>query len=103
MPTAVVTGAGTGIGQAIADALAANGACVVYADIDIETAIGRLGPPLEILLRVLPPVETQGLSSEDVAALTDRVRGMIVNQIASWRNDTAASVAALAHGGPRTP
>ena len=34
---AIVTGAARGIGQAIADTLAANGACVVYADIDLET------------------------------------------------------------------
>ena len=35
---AVVTGAGRGIGQAIADALAANGARVVYTDIDLDAA-----------------------------------------------------------------
>ena len=35
---ALVTGAARGIGQAIADSYTANGAQVVYADIDIETA-----------------------------------------------------------------
>lgn len=35
---ALVTGAAGGIGQSIASTLAANGACVVYADIDIEAA-----------------------------------------------------------------
>jgi 3-oxoacyl-[acyl-carrier protein] reductase len=36
--TALVTGAARGIGKAIADALATNGARVVYADIDLPTA-----------------------------------------------------------------
>ena len=35
---ALVTGAARGIGKAIADALAANGAAVVYTDVDIDTA-----------------------------------------------------------------
>ncbi len=35
---ALVTGAARGIGQAIADALGANGARVVYADVDLATA-----------------------------------------------------------------
>jgi NAD(P)-dependent dehydrogenase (short-subunit alcohol dehydrogenase family) len=40
---ALVTGAGRGIGQAIADALAANGARVVYADIDRPSAEAAAG------------------------------------------------------------
>jgi NAD(P)-dependent dehydrogenase (short-subunit alcohol dehydrogenase family) len=36
---ALVTGAARGIGQAIADAFAANGARVIYSDIDFKTAI----------------------------------------------------------------
>jgi 3-oxoacyl-[acyl-carrier protein] reductase len=36
--TALVTGAARGIGQAIADALSANGARVAYTDIEVETA-----------------------------------------------------------------
>jgi len=35
---ALVTGAARGIGQAIADALAANGARVIYTDVDLATA-----------------------------------------------------------------
>ncbi|MEO7299343.1 MAG: SDR family NAD(P)-dependent oxidoreductase, partial [Verrucomicrobiota bacterium] len=35
---ALVTGSARGIGQAIADMLAENGAHVVYADLDLETA-----------------------------------------------------------------
>jgi NAD(P)-dependent dehydrogenase (short-subunit alcohol dehydrogenase family) len=41
---ALVTGAGRGIGQAIADSLRANGAMVVYTDIDEETALASAGP-----------------------------------------------------------
>ena len=53
--TALVTGAARGIGQAIADAMAANGARVVYADIDFETArksaartAGSLALPMDV-------------------------------------------------------
>ncbi len=38
-----------------------------------------------IRLKVLPPVETGGLKAGDTAALRDRVRGMIIQQIAEWR------------------
>ena len=40
---ALVTGAAQGIGQAIADALAANGASVVYADVNVAGAIAAAG------------------------------------------------------------
>jgi 1-acyl-sn-glycerol-3-phosphate acyltransferase len=63
----------------------------------------KFGPPQEILLRVLPPVETEGLTSAQVAELRDRVRGMIVDQIASWRNQDSASVDALAEAGAPVP
>jgi 1-acyl-sn-glycerol-3-phosphate acyltransferase len=42
----------------------------------------------DIHLRVLPPVSTEGLGKQDVAALRERVRGMIVEQVAAWRGVT---------------
>ncbi len=45
----------------------------------------RFGRADRILLSVLPPVETSGLSSEDVSALRDQVRARIIAQVAAWR------------------
>ena len=59
----------------------------------------KFGPPQDILLRVLPPVETRGLTTEGVPELRDRVRGMIIAQIAAWRGQDVSSVDALAGGG----
>jgi len=55
----------------------------------------RFGRPQRILLRVLPPVETEGLTADAVASLRDRVRGMIIQQIADWRGASPESVDAL--------
>lgn len=56
----------------------------------------RFGPPQDIILHVLPPVPTQGLSVAETPVLCDRVRTMILSQVASWRNADAASVDGLA-------
>jgi len=56
----------------------------------------QLGPPSEIRLHLLDPVETLGCSREDISAVRDRVRSAIVSQIASWRNVPPASVDGLA-------
>lgn len=39
-------------------------------------------------LKVLPPIETEGMKSDDVPALRDRVRNMILDQLAAWRGVT---------------
>lgn len=56
----------------------------------------RFGKRAHILLRVFPPVDPAGLTLEDTAVLRDKVRTMILNQIAAWRNTTPADVDALA-------
>jgi 1-acyl-sn-glycerol-3-phosphate acyltransferase len=45
----------------------------------------RFGQADHIHLRVLPEVPTDGLKGEDVEALRDRVREMIIEQLALWR------------------
>jgi len=48
-----------------------------------------------IRLAVLPPVPTDGLTADDVAALRDRVRGIIRAQVAEWRGLPEAAVDGL--------
>jgi 1-acyl-sn-glycerol-3-phosphate acyltransferase len=43
------------------------------------------GKPADIRLKVFGPVSTAGRATSDAAALREEVRGVIVQQIASWR------------------
>jgi 1-acyl-sn-glycerol-3-phosphate acyltransferase len=52
--------------------------------------------PADIRLHIFEPVPTEGLTEADVPALRDRVRAMIVGQIAAWRGVEPASVDATA-------
>jgi len=61
----------------------------------------KFGPPLDIRLRVLPPVETAPYTPERAQELTADVRRMIIAQIASWRGVDASLVDAEAH--PASP
>jgi 1-acyl-sn-glycerol-3-phosphate acyltransferase len=45
----------------------------------------KFGKPSEIFLKVLPPIDTSMLSMNDVGHLRDRVRQVIIQQIAEWR------------------
>ena len=44
------------------------------------------GDAHEIKIEILPPVETTGMSKQDLTALRDRVRGDIIRKIAAWQN-----------------
>ncbi len=52
----------------------------------------KFGEPSEIFLKVLPPVATTGLKTSDTAMLSERVRQMIIAQIAEWRNVSTEQV-----------
>jgi 1-acyl-sn-glycerol-3-phosphate acyltransferase len=45
----------------------------------------QFGPPGDIQLKVLPPIETTGMEAKDTSALCENVRQMIIRQIAEWR------------------
>ena len=46
-------------------------------------------------VHVFAPVETAGLTSDDVPALRERIRQMVVEQVAAWRGVPAEAVDAL--------
>lgn len=52
----------------------------------------RFGEPKDIHIRVLDPVETTGLGSRDVGGLRDRVRNVIVEQVAGLRGTAIEAV-----------
>lgn len=57
----------------------------------------------DVRLAVLEPVPTDGLGQDDVEALRDRVRAVILERVAAWREVPAASVDALASPPERSP
>ena len=58
----------------------------------------KFGPAQTIRLKVLPAVETTGMTMDDVPRLRDEVRGMIVRQIAEWRGVDRQTVDAVEKG-----
>lgn len=52
----------------------------------------KFGKPGVIRLRILPPVETAGMTAGDATMLCTRVRQMIIEQLAAWRNVPPAEV-----------
>jgi 1-acyl-sn-glycerol-3-phosphate acyltransferase len=55
----------------------------------------KFGPPLDIHVRVLPPVPTAGLTSADGGRLTQEVRNRIASELALWRGVSVEQVDAL--------
>jgi 1-acyl-sn-glycerol-3-phosphate acyltransferase len=60
----------------------------------------RFGLPQTILLRLLSPVTTAGLSVDDVPVLRERIRRMILEQVAAFRGVGPAEVDALSTSEP---
>ena len=60
----------------------------------------KYGEPSDIYVKVLPPVETAGLTSSDVENLRERVRQLIMRQVAEFRSVSPASIDVLT---PETP
>lgn len=56
----------------------------------------RFGKPTDIFVKVLPPVETSGMTTAEVNDLRDKVRTMIISQISQWRATDPATVDGLA-------
>ena len=54
------------------------------------------GKKASVFLKVLPPIETSGMTLDSTGNLRDIVRAMIVRQIAEWRHSPASEVDALA-------
>ncbi len=60
----------------------------------------RFGQVSDINLRVLPPVDTRGLTTEDVEKLRDRVRQTIIAAVAQLRGTDPWSIDVLASPQP---
>jgi 1-acyl-sn-glycerol-3-phosphate acyltransferase len=57
----------------------------------------KFGKPSEVHVRVLAEVATAGMTKDDAATLSTRVREMILEQVAAFRGSSVTEVDALSH------
>jgi 1-acyl-sn-glycerol-3-phosphate acyltransferase len=55
----------------------------------------KFGKPSQIFLKVLPPIDTSSLTTQDVTTLRNTVRMSIIEQIAEWRSVPVETVDGL--------
>lgn len=55
------------------------------------------GEPASVKLKVFPPIDTTGMSSDDVAALREETRTVLIRQIAQWRGVASEVVDGVAN------
>ncbi len=55
----------------------------------------RFGGLNNIRLKVMEPVDTKGLTKKDIPELRDRIRGMIIDQLAEWQGVEAGQIDGL--------
>ncbi|BBZ66325.1 L-xylulose reductase [Mycolicibacterium insubricum] len=89
MPTAVVTGAGKGIGRAISERLAAAGADVVVVDID-PVAAAEVAAATGGRAVVCDVTDEQSVAAVADAVGADSTIDVLVNNAGIWRSNTLA-------------
>ncbi len=55
----------------------------------------KFGKPRDIFLKILPPIETKGLTAGDAEELRERIRKLIIEQIAEWRGTEPEKIDAV--------
>jgi 1-acyl-sn-glycerol-3-phosphate acyltransferase len=63
----------------------------------------KFGKPSDILLKVLPSIDTSALTIRDVPKIRDLVRGAMMRQIAEWRGVTVDAIDGTAPFGVNPP
>ncbi|HYW34279.1 MAG TPA: lysophospholipid acyltransferase family protein [Balneolaceae bacterium] len=52
----------------------------------------KFGPRNDINLKILDPISTEGLSTDQVNELTEKVRSVILTQLSEWRNKPVSQI-----------